>query len=129
MIANGGSKAEIAILNHVPIVREKDMMAPEDADTPVKRLYASLLDMYIHPERSAEAYRLYRLLLEQLISTDPDEAAMELLSKISALLVAGDHYKAMRACKKLIRHEEDGETKALQTVDGAAAPDDDADPA
>jgi len=63
LIANGSTKSEIAILNRVPVVREKDMLAPEDAVTPAQKLYASLVEMYVDPARQAEAYSLYRLML------------------------------------------------------------------
>lgn len=114
VIANGPSKTEIAIMNRVPVVREKDMLALEDAQTPVEKLYASLVEMYVDPTHEKEAYKLYRLLLEQLLQMHPDPEVIDLLSEISAYLKSADHYKAMRTCKKLMELETAMRTGAPQ---------------
>ena len=39
VLTNAGSKAEIIIQNTVPVLREKDIITEENADTLVKKIY------------------------------------------------------------------------------------------
>ena len=42
-----GRRTRLTIKNNVTILREKDVLKPEDVDTPCKRLYFSIQLMYI----------------------------------------------------------------------------------
>jgi len=42
VIINGKTKSDLIIENNVPILREKDIMAIKDADTPCKKIYFTI---------------------------------------------------------------------------------------
>ena len=46
VITNAGHRAQFVIDGKVPIIREKDIMTAEQANTPAKRIYLSILLMY-----------------------------------------------------------------------------------
>lgn len=47
VLTNAGPKAEIIIQNTVPVLREKDIISEEKADTVVKKIYFVILSMYV----------------------------------------------------------------------------------
>ena len=51
VLRNGSPRAiEIELLNHVTTLHERDLMLPEQADTPLKRLYFEIQMMHLEPE-------------------------------------------------------------------------------
>ena len=47
VVVNGDRRSNLVIQNRVSILREKDIMLPQDADTPVKRIYFAIMMMYL----------------------------------------------------------------------------------
>lgn len=105
VVANGPTKAELAILNRVPVLRQKDIITQEEANTVAKALYFSVLNMYISPEKERDYHDLYMMLLRQLIMMRLDARGIDLMSEMSDCIIAGDHYRALKVCRKLIDYE------------------------
>ncbi|MBF0307087.1 MAG: flagellar biosynthesis repressor FlbT [Alphaproteobacteria bacterium] len=105
VVANGASKAELVILNRVPVLRQKDIITEEEADTVAKALYLTVLNMYIHPQQQRSLHKIYFLLLNQLILMPLDPKAIDIMVDMSKKIIGGDHYQALKACRKLIELE------------------------
>lgn len=105
VIANGPAKAEIVVLNRVPVLRQKDIISEEEADTPAKQLYVAILHMYVEPAEERRYHKLYFHLLRQLIEMAIDVKIIDLMVDISRRIVEGDHYRALKLCRKLIQYE------------------------
>lgn len=105
VICNGNTKSDFVVLNRVPVLREKDIITEEEANTTAKKLYFSILNMYIDPPKEKYFHKLYLLLLRQLISVEIDSDGVELMVEMSRRIIEGDHYKALKLCKKLISYE------------------------
>ncbi len=52
-------RIRLTIKNNVTILREKDVLKPEDVDTPCKRLYFSIQLMYIDRQNISEYHKVY----------------------------------------------------------------------
>ena len=50
LITNDQQRTRLHIEGTAPILREKDIIRPEEADTPCKNLYLTLQLMYLDPE-------------------------------------------------------------------------------
>ncbi|WP_413207441.1 flagellar biosynthesis repressor FlbT [Rhodospirillum sp. A1_3_36] len=105
VIANGATKSELVILNRVPVLRQKDILTEEQADTVVKKLYFAILNMYVAPDRERDFHNLYFLLLKQLIQLPIDGRGIDLMHEVSLCIIGGDHYRALKVCRKLIDYE------------------------
>lgn len=105
VLQNGDSKSEFVVLNHVPVLREKDMMSEEQADTVAKKIYYTILNMYVSPEQERSFHNFYFLLLKQMLVMPLGEEGLDLMMEVSEHIIAGDHYKALKSCKKLIDYE------------------------
>ncbi len=105
VLQNGDAKSEFVVLNHVPVLREKDMMSEEQADTVAKKIYHTILNMYVSPEQERSFHNFYFLLLKQMLVMPLGDEGLDLMMETSEHIIAGDHYKALKSCKKLIDHE------------------------
>lgn len=112
VVANGPHKNELVILNRVPVLREKEIITPEQADTPAKKLYVTILNMYVNPDREREFHQVYFLLLNQLVHMSTDMRMIDLVLDVSKRIIAGDHYRALKLCRKLIDHESEVQENA-----------------
>lgn len=105
VIANGTQKTEFVVLNRVPVVREKDIITEEEADTVAKRLYLTILNMYINPDSERDYHGVYFLLMRQMILIDLDPKAIDLMVDMSQRIIEGDHYRALKLCRELVKLE------------------------
>ena len=56
VIQNGERRANVVIQNKAAILREKDIMMPDEATTPMRRIYFAIMMMYLE-ESSVMQYR------------------------------------------------------------------------
>jgi flagellar protein FlbT len=105
VITNAGQKCEIIIQNTVPVLREKDIITEENADTFAKKIYFVILNMYVEPDKEKEYHAIYFKLVDQLFAACPDPSILALVMKISQRILEGNHYQALKECKNLIKFE------------------------
>ncbi len=104
LVTNGDQRTRLLIEGHAPILREKDIMTPEQADTPAKRIYLVVQLMYTarNPIAHHETYfTLMRELVQAVPSTWPH------IEAVSNHIMAGEMYKALKCAKTLIAYEKD----------------------
>ena len=102
LVINGPRRWSFFVEGKASILRERDIITPEQADTPCKRLYLAIEMAYL-AENSFEADNEYITLAKQIAEAAP--SCKPYLTEISSLVMLGDHYKAIKACKPLLEHE------------------------
>ena len=85
----------------MPILREKDILTPEIADTPAKLIYLAVQLMYISPEQNNHG--TYFNLLRDFVTAVPN--AWPIIEGINNQILSGDLYQALKECKKLVAYE------------------------
>ena len=105
VLTNAGSKAEIIIQNNVPVLREKDIITEENADTISKKIYFIVLNMYVDPKNESEYHSIYFKLINELMDIAPNTEILAMIMEISQKILEGEHYIALKACKKLLNYE------------------------
>lgn len=104
VVRNGDSHAELSILNDVPLLREKDVLTEQDADSVCKRVYLCVQLMYMD-QSHLNAYQLnYRNLIEEVIEAAPSAAAF--LAEINNNLACGRYYQALKCARSLMDYEQ-----------------------
>lgn len=102
VIRNGDARARLFIEGSTPIMRERDIMSVEDANTPAKRIYFVLQLMYL--DRDVNAYReQFLTLIEDFMTAAP--SAWSLIKPIADHVICADIYKAIKSAKDLIDYE------------------------
>ncbi|CCD97775.1 putative flagellin synthesis repressor protein FlbT [Bradyrhizobium sp. STM 3809] len=126
MITNTDQRARLLIDgDNIPILREKDILTPETADTPAKLVYLAVQLMYISPGADAD-HGTYFNLLRDIITTVP--SAWPIIEAINGHILNGDLYQALKEAKKLVAFEKNlleqaqAEQLAQQQAEQAAKP-------
>src|SRR5689334_25340938 len=102
VITNSDTRARFLIDGEAPIMREKDILTAETANTPVKRLYLCIQLMYL--ENDIPKYQdLYMGFVKDLLEAVPSfRASIETASK---LILSGSLYNSLKEVQKLIEQE------------------------
>ena len=104
VITNGGSKANIIVENAVPILREKDIMSTEKANSPARKIYFTIQLMYIDEKNLTSHHKSYWKLVREFLDAAP--SAMTIIDQISEDILNSKYYHALKKCKKLMTYEE-----------------------
>jgi flagellar biosynthesis repressor protein FlbT len=105
VIKNGSSVAHLQIENQVTLLREKDILTEAEATSPCKKIYLVIQLMYIAEGLTAELAQVYWDLVRDVLAAAP--STKDLISEISAYIVASEFYPALKVAKKLILYEEE----------------------
>lgn len=102
VITNSSQRTRLHIAGDAPIIREKDIMKEENADTPCKRIYFLIQCMYISkvPE---EYHDKYFASVEEVQKAAP--SCTIFFMQINEHIISGTYYKAMKLAQQLIEHE------------------------
>lgn len=104
VITNDAQRTRLHISGDAPILREKDVMREEEANSPCKRIYFLVQCMYMSSTPS-EYHQRYFDLVKEIQSAAPRTAFFFLA--INEKIIEGSYYKAMREARELIKFEEE----------------------
>ena len=105
VITNAGTKCNIVVENTVPILRDKDILGADSANTPARRIYFSIQLMYIDNTHLTDHHKVYWKLVKEFLDAAP--RALDIIDRISEDILNGAYYQALKTCKKLIAYEEE----------------------
>ena len=105
VIHNGSKASEFVVENTVPILRQKDIMAESEANSPSRRIYFVIQLLYIDRENQVDYHTKYWELVKNVLVAAP--STRPYLDRISEQIVTGNFYQALKHSKKLIDYEEE----------------------
>ena len=104
VITNSDARTRLLIEGEAPIMREKDILTAETANTPVKRLYFCIQMMYL--ENNIPKYQdLYMGFVKDLLEAVP--SFRKSIESASKLIISGSLYSSLKEIQKLIKREEE----------------------
>lgn len=104
VITNSDQRTRLFIDGRVPILRDKDILTPATANSPAKRVYLAVQLMYL--DDNIDAMRQdYFSLINDIVAAAP--SCIPIVDEINNDILTGSLYKALKAAKKLIQHEQD----------------------
>lgn len=104
VITNSDQRTRFLADGTAPILREKDIMTADRADTPAKRIYLAVQLMYISRD-PAEHHDVYFALMQELVQAVP--SSWRHIANINNQILTGDLYKALKHSRKLIEYEQE----------------------
>jgi len=87
------------------LLREKDIMQPTEASTPVRRIYFPIMMMYLGTEDNEKYYNDFALRMTEFMGAVRNRAVLTSCVEISRDVMSGAYYKALMLCKKLYEFE------------------------
>jgi flagellar protein FlbT len=102
VIINSGIRTSFLIDGEAPILREKDTVTAETADTPAKRLYFCVQMMYL--KNDIPKYRAaYLGFIKDLREATP--GSRDQIETVNDHISGGSLYKALKEVRKLMKRE------------------------
>jgi flagellar protein FlbT len=115
VITNTDQRARLLIDgDKIPILREKDILTPDTADTPAKLVYLAVQLMYISPDPQIN-HGTYFNLVRDIVTAVP--SAWPIIEGINNHILNGDLYRALKEAGKLVAYEK----TLLDTIEGEHA--------
>ena len=105
VVQNGGSRCDLLVENNVPILRDKDILREQDADTPCKRIYFTVQLMYVDEKNLVVHHNSYWKLVRDVMSAAPSTLGM--IDQISENILSSRYYQALKLTQKLIEYEQE----------------------
>ena len=103
-LTNGSQRTRLLIEGSTPILREKDIMTPQQANTPARRIYLAVQLMY-----TARDSRLHHETYF-ILDARPGAGCAERLATHCGRqrsILPGEIYKALKSAKALIAYEKE----------------------
>lgn len=98
-----GRAVSIAVKNEASILRDDDVLQPEDAVTPASRVYFALQCAYVFPESRARHMAQFDEFLSAYLEAAP--SAAPLASAVQTAVDAGRLYEGLKKARGLFAHE------------------------
>ena len=105
VLRNGAHPAVLFIENSVLLLRERDIMTEESANTPCKRIYFTVQLMYMDEVNLAHYHAIYWQQVGEL--TNAVKSMTSYVAVMNEHILASEYYKALKTAKKMIAYEKE----------------------
>jgi flagellar protein FlbT len=126
MIVNGApirfrTKSRIELTAHARFLFGKQIMNPDQADSPARRIYFALQSAYIGSEdERPHGLESARALIKGFKAATTSALAREILDRALGAAEADDCYQALKLVRRIIRHEDSVLGRVNEPAVGAA---------
>lgn len=101
VLTNGDKRISLVIQNKACVLREKDIMQPEGANTPARRIYLAIMMMYLDGEVTDAFYNEFALRMTEFMGAIRTPSILAACVDISRDVAQRSYYRALVACRKL----------------------------
>ena len=103
VMRNGDRRGVIVVENQAKILREKDVVFPEDINTLVQHAYFAIMQMYLTGETASGLYDDAMNVLADLVATSQDDILTQRALDVSILLAEDRIYNALSKCRQMMK--------------------------
>ncbi|WP_374471384.1 flagellar biosynthesis repressor FlbT [Phenylobacterium sp.] len=107
VVQNGDRRGVLVLQNKASVLREKDIMQQEDANTPARRIYFPVMMMYLDEAGAARYYDEFVVRLTEFMGVIRNPEILAECVQISKFCMEREWYKALMLCRKLIEYEDE----------------------
>lgn len=107
VVQNGDRRTTLVLQNKASVLREKDIMQPEEATTPARRIYFPMMMMYLDDAGAGRYYDDFAQRLTEFMGAIGNPEVLTDCVAISKHAMAREYYKALMLCRKLIEYEDE----------------------
>ena len=106
VLQNGDRRAVLLLQNKASILREKDIIQPEDANTPARRIYFPVMMMYLDEAEASKFYDEFALRLTEFMGAIRNPDILAECVTCSKHVLARQYYKALMGARKIVDYED-----------------------
>jgi flagellar protein FlbT len=103
----GNKGASLVLQNEATILLGKDVMQEKEANTPSRRIYFSILVMYLDQENANKYQDTFMTYVEAFMEATTFAEVRRTLLNIVEDVNSKVYYRAMKTCKALIKYEDE----------------------
>lgn len=104
VLENAGAKTvSLVVKNDATILRDSDIVSPDDAATPASRTYYALQCVYLFPEKRDHYLQVFNELSDSFARAVPSSG--DIVASAKNFVEAGQYYNALKKARELIAHE------------------------
>ena len=103
----GSKGASLVLQNEATILLGKDVMQEKEATTPSRRIYFSILVMYLDQENAKDYRDAFMSYVEDFMDATTFSEVRRTLLHIVEDVNSGNYYRAMKTCKVLMNYEDE----------------------
>jgi len=107
VVQNGDRRAALVLQNKASVLREKDIMQADEAGTPARRIYFPIMLMYLDEAGQDTSHAEFATRLAEFMGAVRDPAILAECVGVSREVMAGEFYRALMRCRKLIAYEDE----------------------
>ena len=106
VVQNGDRRGVLVLQNKASVLREKDIMQPDEATTPARRIYFPVMMMYLDESAAERQYEEFATRLTEFMGVVRNPDVLTDCIAISKHVMAREYYKALMLSRKLIEYED-----------------------
>ena len=106
VVQNGDRRGVLVLQNKASVLREKDIMQPDEATTPARRIYFPVMMMYLDEAAAERQYEEFATRLTEFKGVVRNPEVLGDCIAISKHVMAREYYKALMLSRKLIEYED-----------------------
>ena len=106
VVQNGDRRTTLVLQNKASVLREKDIMQLEEANSPARRIYFPMMMMYLDEVGANRYYDEFAQRLTEFMGAIRNPEILADCVTISKYTMAREYYKALMLCRKLIEYED-----------------------
>ena len=107
VMMNGDRRSDLIIENQVSLLRERDVLQPDEADTPMKRIYFTIMMMYLDGGLEGDYYDQFSDLMTDFMCAVTTKGVVEKCHRILDDVHEQRFYTAMMMSKSLLPFEKE----------------------
>ncbi len=106
VIANGDRRTSLVLQNKASILRERDIIQQEEANTPARRIYFPIMMMYLDEDNHDVYYKEFTARMEEFMDAVQLPEVVAHCISINKEVANQNYYSALKTCKALFEFEE-----------------------
>jgi len=107
VVQNGDRRGVLVLQNKASVLREKDIMQQEQANTPARRIYFPVMMMYLDESGAERYYDEFVRRMSEFMGVIGNPNVLADCVDVSKYCMDREYYKALMLCRKLIEYEDE----------------------
>jgi flagellar protein FlbT len=107
VVQNGDRRGVLVLQNKASVLREKDIMQQEQANTPARRIYFPVMMMYLDEVNAEKYYPEFVRRMTEFMGVIQNPSILADCVDVSRHCMEREYYKALMICRKLIEYEDE----------------------